>query len=113
MDISAMVTANLDLFGEAVTYTPKGGTLVSISKALWDEQASSVVKDDDGRDIERTATVFVATTAVAAPQREAVIVRSATSESWVVDRVEPLPSGANLYVKREASASRTAGQYHR
>ena len=114
MDWADMVNSNVEKFGEPVTYTPPGGDAVSISYAQWDEPDPIMVADTTGRSNERRAYCTVKDDDVAAPTRNAVIVRASTSEEWTVRSWKPVRNVAwRLELTRKEPTERSHGYRQR
>ena len=111
MDVSEMVTANMSLFGVAVTYTPpRGGTAVAVAKALWREEEPQTVETEGGERILRRATVDVDVNDVAAPERDATVIYN--SETWTVIAARPIAEAVNRLDLVIADARTAARNYY-
>ena len=98
-------------FGQAITYTPAGGSPVAIADGLFAEDADQLVDESDGQVRVRTATAVVEAADVATPTLKDTVTVGA--EVWSVMGYHAVGGGASweLRLTRTATAEKSRETY--
>lgn len=108
-DMNGATQQIVDYFGEAVTYTPKGGGDQSITAAVFQEQDQQRDDMGTGNKWVRRATVLIDTDDVATPAQDAIVTYN--SEKWSIERIENHVHANLLHLIRAETIDRSAQGY--